>query len=119
VYEVPIGYYKSGKSYEEFGEIMQGHAVRHYEAFMRKQNLRGLEVKPVFALDARPSRGVLETADSHRADLIVTGTRGRGLGAGVLIGSVTERLIAATDIPLLAAKKKGAGMSLLEALLEL
>jgi nucleotide-binding universal stress UspA family protein len=53
------------------------------------------------------------------ADLVVTGARGRRLGAGVLLGSVTEPLVADTDIPILAAKKKGEGMSFLEALLEM
>jgi hypothetical protein len=36
-----------------------------------------------------------------------------------MLGSVTEHLIRTTTIPLLAVKRKGTGMSLLEALLKL
>ena len=47
------------------------------------------------------------------------GARGRRAGAAVLLGSVTEHLINTTTVPLLAVKKKGSGMSILDALLEL
>ncbi|MBN2439428.1 MAG: universal stress protein, partial [Deltaproteobacteria bacterium] len=47
------------------------------------------------------------------------GARGRKAGAGVLLGSVTEHLIETTTVPLMAVKKKGTGMSILDALLKL
>jgi nucleotide-binding universal stress UspA family protein len=49
--------------------------------------------------------------------LIVIGAKGRSLSALVLLGSVTEKLIETTPAPVLAVKKKGAGMGFLEALL--
>jgi hypothetical protein len=49
--------------------------------------------------------------------LIVIGAKGRSLAALVLLGSVTEKLIETTHVPILAVKKKGSGMGFLEALL--
>lgn len=49
--------------------------------------------------------------------MIVIGAKGRSLAALVLLGSVTEKLIETTHVPILAVKKKGSGMGFLEALL--
>ena len=44
-------------------------------------------------------RSILETAQSVDADLIVMGSHGRGAVKGVLLGSVSSKVIAQTDIP--------------------
>ena len=119
VYRVPMGYGKTGKTYEEFGEIMKGHAQRDYGAFIRQCDLRGLAATPLFELDYRPAKAIRKAIEEQQADLVVVGARGRSAAAAVLLGSVTERLIQTTDVPLLAVKKKGAGMTVLEALLEI
>jgi nucleotide-binding universal stress UspA family protein len=119
VYEVPIGYYKTGKSYEEFAEIMKGHAEKNYQEFMEKVDLKGITATPIFKLEEKEYRGIEEVIGEHGIDLLIVGARGRKAGAGVLLGSVTEHLIQTTTIPLLAVKKKGTGMSLLDALLRL
>lgn len=49
--------------------------------------------------------------------MIVIGAKGRSLAASVLLGSVNEKLIETTHVPILAVKKKGSGMGFLEALL--
>jgi hypothetical protein len=46
------------------------------------------------------------------------GTRGRSRSAGVLIGSETDRVLAKSTIPVLAVKRSGANLGLLEALLD-
>jgi nucleotide-binding universal stress UspA family protein len=48
--------------------------------------------------------------------LVAVGARGRTAAAALLLGSVTEQLIRSTEIPLIAVKKKGTGMGLLDAL---
>jgi nucleotide-binding universal stress UspA family protein len=120
IYSVPGGYYKTGKSYEEFAEIMKGHAEKHYQEFIDSVDLNGIEAVPKFRLEKKDYRGiweeVLEERDVH---LLVMGARGRKAGAGVLLGSVTEQLIKTTKVPLLAVKEKGTGMGLLDALLRL
>ena len=119
VYNVPLGYYKTGKSHEEFAEIMKGHAEKNLQEFMKKVDLKGLTVTPIFKLEKREYKGIEEVIEEHEIYLLVIGARGRRAGAGVMLGSVTEHLIRTTTIPLLAVKRKGTGMSLLEALLRL
>lgn len=51
-----------------------------------------------------PSEQILDYAEEHDVDLIVMGTHGRsGLGH-VLLGSVTERVIHRSDIPVLTVR---------------
>jgi len=119
VYDVPVAYYKTGKSYEEFAEIMKGHAEKDYQEFIKKVDLKGITATPLFKLEKREYKGIDEVVEEHDIDLLVVGARGRKAGAGVLLGSVTEHLIQTTTIPLLAVKRKGTGMSLVDALLKL
>ncbi|MCG8408975.1 MAG: universal stress protein [Phycisphaerales bacterium] len=118
-YRVPIGYGKTGKTYEEFGKVMKTHAERDYKTFIRECDLKEISVSPSFLLADRPADGIRKVIEEQKSDLVVIGARGRSAAAAVLLGSVTERLIQTTEVPLLAVKKKGAGMGLLEALLNL
>jgi nucleotide-binding universal stress UspA family protein len=119
VYDVPVAYYKTGKSYEEFAEIMKGYAEKNYQEFIKKVDLKGITATPLFELNKKEYKGIAEVIKEHDIDLLIVGARGRKAGAGVLLGSVTEHLIHTTRIPVLAVKRKGTGMSLLDALLKL
>jgi len=55
--------------------------------------------------------------DTH-ADLIVTGCRGRDTVTSFLLGSNAEMMLKYATIPVIAAKKKGTGQKLLQALLD-
>lgn len=118
-YRVPIGYGKTGKTYEEFAEVMKTHAERDYRTFIRDCDLKGISVSSSFLLADRPADGIRKVIEEQQSDLVVIGARGRSAVAAVLLGSVTERLIQTTNVPLLAVKKKGSGMGFLEALLKL
>jgi nucleotide-binding universal stress UspA family protein len=119
VYSVPIGYYKTGKSYDQFAEIMKGHAEKSYAEFINKIDLKGLAAVPLFHLEKKASKGIEDVITTRERCLVVIGARGRRAAAGVLLGSVAEHLIHTTTSPLLAVKKKGEGMSILDALLKL
>ena len=65
---------------------------------------RGIPVEVEFA-DAvlgGPAHAIVDIADRTGADLIVTGTRGRTSVTGVLLGSVTHRLLHIAKRPVLA-----------------
>jgi nucleotide-binding universal stress UspA family protein len=129
-YNVPIGFYKTGKTYEEFAEIMKGHAEKNYQKFLRTEicrketvcelrNLKEVTVSPIFKLEKKPATAIVEVIKENQIDLLIMGARGRKAAAGVLLGSVTEHQIMRSSIPVLAVKRKGADMSLLDALLKL
>ncbi|EMA48664.1 MULTISPECIES: universal stress protein [Halococcus] len=48
-----------------------------------------------------PHEAILNYADEHDIDLVVMGTRGRSGLDRLLIGSVTERVVRASDVPVL------------------
>lgn len=49
-----------------------------------------------------PAKGIVEIADGAGADLIVAGTRGHSSIAGLVVGSVTHRLLHIAKRPVLA-----------------
>ncbi len=119
VYRVPMGFYKTGKSYDQFAEIMKNNARKEYDTFIQDIDLRGITLTPNFILNDSVSKGILETLDDHNVDLLVMASRGRSDGIASLLGTTTERVLSKTDTPLLAVKEKGSGKGLLQMLLEL
>jgi nucleotide-binding universal stress UspA family protein len=129
-YDVPLGHYKTGKSYEQFAEIMKGHAEKKLESFLHEEicqngsvcrikDFKGIKVTPILQLEKKAAKAIEETINHLNIDLLIIGARGRHAGAGVLLGSVTEHQLRTTAIPILAVKKKGTGMNILDALLQL
>lgn len=53
-----------------------------------------------------PHEGILDYADEHDADLIVMGTHGRRGLDRVLLGSVTERVIRGSNVPVLTVRAR-------------
>ncbi len=118
VCRVPIGYYKTGKTYETFGEIMKKHAQKRYREFIDNCDLRGVTAAPLFRLGHDPSKTINKVVYDQGFDLVVIGARGRTNDAAALLGSVTERIIRSARIPLMIVKKKGEDLRLLDALLK-
>jgi nucleotide-binding universal stress UspA family protein len=119
LFKLPSGYSKTGKCEEEFCEIMKKNAQEEYEYFIDDIDFKGLEIIFHIGHDEHLAHGILQEIKNQKADLIVVGARGRDAGAGILMGSITEDLIAHSPIPILAVKDKGKGMSLYESILKL
>jgi nucleotide-binding universal stress UspA family protein len=67
----------------------------------------------------RPEDRMLEAVEKTCAHAVVIGARGRTGAAGVLLGKVTEKLIAKGSVPVFAIKKKGEMLGVLQAVLAL
>jgi nucleotide-binding universal stress UspA family protein len=119
VYDVPEGYYKAGKSHDEFAALVRERAEAQYCEFLQRLHLRDDVATPVFSQDRNVPRTIRRAVELYGSDLVVMGTRGRTDSAAVLLGSVTEKIIRTTRVPVVAVKKKGATLSFLNALLEL
>lgn len=119
VYDVPLGYHKTGKTYEEVDEIMRLHAKEHYDAFVHDLDQKAVTFHPIFRLNRHPDEEILDLAWELPADMIVMGSRGMGAVAAALLGSNTEYLIKNSTVPVLAVKEKGQGMGMLDAFLEM
>ncbi|MEQ9466515.1 MAG: universal stress protein [Ekhidna sp.] len=122
VYQVPSSYRYSGKSYEEFAEVMKGHASKDLDFLIKKTVKKDQELIPVCTLD---SNGkvidlVLEEASRKKVDLIVMGAKGRTVTSALFIGSKAERMIRINEnLPLMIIRKKGAVAGILETLKDL
>jgi len=117
MYEVPHGYSKTGKSYEEFAEIMKENAQKDFNDFIAKFNHKPLECHFVLNDGEGPGRALLAEAKRLDVDMILLGSRGKTKSAAILLGSVATRLVVVNNVlPMLIFKKKGETMGFFEAL---
>ena len=121
VYHIPIGYYRTGKTYEEFASIMKGFAEKDCQRFLEEYGFQ-----PETNCDFLPSKNgdspelVYGFATKNEADMIIIGSRGRTGIASLLMGSVAEKLVYLdSSIPIFVIKEKGENMGFLDALMKL
>jgi nucleotide-binding universal stress UspA family protein len=77
------------------------------EAKQRLESLRGAiggAAARLVVTHGRPETAVVEATREHAADLVVMGTRGRTGLASFFIGSVAERVIRRSQVPVIAVK---------------
>lgn len=75
-------------------------AVDRVAAFMAKENL---QVETIVG-HGKPDEVIIETAANKAADLIVVGSHGRTGLKKILVGSIAERVLNASEWPVLVAK---------------
>ncbi len=121
VFHVNAGYHNVGLTLEEFTANLRRWAERECENLLNRVDRHGAAAasRCVPDLYARPVPIILEQAAAENADMVVIGARGRTGAAGVLLGKVTEQLIRRSRVPVLAVKKKGECLGVLQALLSL
>lgn len=122
IYRVPLGYYTTGKSYEEFAEIMRNNSEQEFNRFVEKYKLQSLDLEPVFALSEENNPGQLinDIAIRDGADLIIIGARGHSRVSSLVLGSTAEKLARSTKkIPVLILKEKGETLKLLDILMNI
>lgn len=120
VYEVPTGYSKTGKTYEEFSEIMKENARKDFKKFVSKHEKTDLECELLLNDGRNIGIQITEFAKKAEADVILLGSRGRTASAAILLGSTAEKLIHANKLlPMLIFKKKGETMGFFDALFKI
>jgi nucleotide-binding universal stress UspA family protein len=103
---------------EEYEERVQEREESALWGLAARVELHGVDLKPIFVESSHVADTIRGVAEERQADLIVMGTRGRSLSAGILLGSETEEIIVHTHIPVLAVKRFGSRLSFLQALLD-
>ncbi|GAB2988731.1 universal stress protein [uncultured Cyclobacterium sp.] len=122
VYSVPSGYHFTGKTYEEFSEIMLMNAEVNYKKFIRKIDAKGHKIKPLYTKDEDddPVVDIINKAKEIDASLIIIGAKGRTAATALFIGSLAERLIQVNNtVPLLVTRPKGKNAGIIEYILEI
>jgi nucleotide-binding universal stress UspA family protein len=82
-----------------FGDDGSEHAARAARHAVRIAALLGRDVVTITADAGDPATAIAEAARSHRACLILLGTRGRGPVRANLLGSVSTALVQTADRP--------------------
>jgi nucleotide-binding universal stress UspA family protein len=103
--------------YDEHAEEVLGYERAAFETMLAATDCHGVRVEAVFEESTRPPQAILRVSQERGCDLIVMNTRGRSRSAAVLLGSVTSETMAATTMPLLAVKRFGSRLTLMQALL--
>ena len=119
VYAVPPSHLKLGMPYEEAHRRIRAVAEQKLDEFLDGLDLHGLRPVPLLAEDDDVHRAIETQTREIGADMVVIGTRGRTSTAAVLLGSVAETTVRTSSVPVVAVKRKGATVSLIDALLEL
>lgn len=121
VYRVPSGYYKTGKTYDEFAEIMLENTKKDCERFFESMDVENVNYENTYALDddIHPADKIYKTGIEIGVDMILLGSKGRSVLASILIGSVAEKLLTeGNEIPIFLVKKDKENFNFIEAILQ-
>jgi nucleotide-binding universal stress UspA family protein len=122
VYHVPPGYHYSGKSFEEFTDIMEKHAKKDFKKFIKEIDLKGYKVKDVYSLDKNDNlmTDIYQKAIEIGADGIVMGAKGRTAATALFLGSIAERAIQMnTRFPLMIVRPKGQNAGFMDFIMDI
>jgi nucleotide-binding universal stress UspA family protein len=120
VYHVPSGYHYSGKSYDEFADIMKKNANEKMDKLIKQCKIDDSKSKKILKLDKQNNivKKIGETADEENVQLIVVGSKGRTKPASIFLGSTAEKLTTKTDKNILIVKDKKSNLALLDYLMD-
>jgi len=92
IYSVPIGYYRTGKSFEEFADIMKVNAQKEFQRFTKsldgKFNIKFVQLDKSSAAEL-----IYDECKEGNYDLVMMGSKGQSTGSVILLGSTAEKLI--------------------------
>ena len=122
VLSIPSNYATTGKTYEEFAELMKKHAESNFKKFIRKIDTKGIPITPIYTQDDDddPVQEIVAAALEHKAEVIIIGAKGKTGATALHIGSMAERLIQFNkSLPLLVTRPKGKHAGVLDYLLDM
>ncbi len=121
IYKVPNGYRYSGKSFDEFAQVMKKHSEEEYAKFLSTNNLDGSRYEIDFTLVevGKSSDGIFKYLVKISPDLLILGSRGRTSAASFILGSTAVGLLRPDNkVPFIIVKQKGQNMDIFGAFRE-
>ncbi len=122
VYSVPAGYHYTGKTYQEFAEIMEQNARADFKSFMADIDIDLSKINNIYTLDKHDDviETISQSARNMGSDAIMIGAKGRDATTALFIGSSAEKLIhQESDIPIFVIRHKGKSAGIMEYIKEL
>src|SRR2546425_1510809 len=96
--------------YGEMGVVLPGTALEEYRKFSQRAAVKreakaaGVSCTLQAVYDAPTWRGILASARKRKCDAIAMATHGQGGISGLLLGSVTSRVLAHAKIPVVVTR---------------
>jgi nucleotide-binding universal stress UspA family protein len=122
-FEVPTGYSKTGKSLDEFREIMRNNSDSEFKKFTQNISFEGTQFEFLNEYTERSAEvptKIHQLAEQFDDSLIIMGARGRSRIASIILGSITYRLIPLLSrVPLVVIKDKDQNIGFFEAILQI
>lgn len=76
-------------------------ARQHLDYIENACKAAGVACEPVMTTPATPFKGIIDTAQTKKCDIIVMASHGRGGLATLILGSVTQKVLAHSEVPVL------------------
>jgi nucleotide-binding universal stress UspA family protein len=115
---VHVRFDASAAAFDEYQEALAEQDEYDFGLFTARIDTHGVDLQPILRESADLPGTILRTADECGSSLIVMGTRGRGRASAAILGSETEEVLSASTVPVLAVKRAGTQLRLLDALRE-
>jgi len=83
-------------------------AEQHYQPLLLKVKEYGMQHNVIIKteiLRGHPAESIVKYAYDHKMDLIITGTRGMGGFKNLVIGSVAQKVVSYSKVPVLIIKE--------------
>ena len=118
VYRLTAGYQRVGLSYEDFSAELRAAAEQEYRAIVQRIEAGKVRILPLFTEDPhdQPARIIQSAVVDQGVGSVFIGSRGRSGVAGLILGHVTETLIATCPAPVFAVREKGENLGILQAM---
>ncbi|MGN6515597.1 MAG: universal stress protein [Rhizomicrobium sp.] len=81
------------------GDIIDMEAQAVLRSARQRATELGASIEKVHALIGDPAEELLAIVESHKPDVLIAGRRGRGRLAGLLLGSVSQKLASLSAVP--------------------
>jgi nucleotide-binding universal stress UspA family protein len=90
-------------AWEGIGDMLRDEGEAAVAAIRERAGAAGVPVETA-VLEGSPSREIVRYAEEQDCDLVVMGTHGRGGIDRLLLGSVAERVVRASEVPVLTVR---------------
>ena len=110
VYSVPIGYHYTGKTHDEFAEIMKQNAKKKFKRFINDCDYSDVKINDVYTLD--DDENIIEDIHNYAKQInatgIIFGSKGMTTTSSIFLGSTAEKLIKIdAEFPILVVRIAG------------
>jgi nucleotide-binding universal stress UspA family protein len=102
VFSVPESkIYSMPKEFAAYNEHIKAHATKVLDSVAQTAKAAGVACETIQLVDDHPYEGIIKTATKKGCDLIVMASHGRSGISGLVLGSVTIKVLTHTKIPVL------------------